>query len=509
MQPKSPWSFPGAFHYEVDLPLADGRIGIMFPMQRTLRPPNETAADGRPGMKKTAADCIPDNVTEIILESISDGVFTVDHQWRIMSFNRAAEKITGIRRAEAIGRRCWEVFRSNMCEEDCALKRTMASGSALTNSSTYIVNSEQKRIPISVSTALLKDGHGEVLGGVETFRDHSLVEALRKRLDGRFHIGDIVSRSDAMHEILAILPMVAESGSTVLLEGQTGTGKELLARAIHDASPRRKKPFMAINCSALPDNLLESELFGYKSGAFTNAVKDKPGYFAAAEGGTILLDEIGDTSPAFQVKLLRVLEEKAYAPLGSVRKTSSDVRIIAATNRNLDAMVGEGDFRQDLFYRINVVRLHLPPLKERKEDIPLLAHHFIEKLNMLRGVEIEGIDAEALQVLMSHDYPGNIRELENMIEHAFVLCQEGPIQAHHLPAGLSHRRTPVPDEQAPLAHTLCTTEAMTIMNALKRNGYNRLAAARDLGLHKSTLFRKIKRLGLVLPERDGRSKPVE
>jgi transcriptional regulator with PAS, ATPase and Fis domain len=309
-----------------------------------------------------------------------------------------------------------------------------------------------------------------------------------------------------MHEILAILPMVAESGSTVLLEGETGTGKELLARAIHTASPRKKKPFVAINCSALPDSLLESELFGYKSGAFTNAVKDKPGYFSATEGGTILLDEIGDTSAAFQVKLLRVLEEQAFVPLGAVKKVHSDVRVIAATNKNLSDLVNRGKFRQDLFYRINVVRMPLPALRERKEDIPLLIEHFIEKMNMLRGKAISGVDTEALQILMCHDYPGNIRELENIIEHAFVLCNAGPIQARHLPGGFATQALQASGQDT-LTHTLNSTESIAIINALKRNGYNRLAAARELGMHKSTLFRKIKRLGIVLPEKDGRSRP--
>ena len=350
----------------------------------------------------------------------------------------------------------------------------------------------------------MREKNGTVLGGVETFRDHSLVEALRKRLDGRFQIGDIVSRSNAMHEILAILPMVAESGSTVLLEGETGTGKELLARAIHNASPRKDKPFVAINCSALPDTLLESELFGYKAGAFTNAVKDKPGYFAATEGGTILLDEIGDTSSAFQVKMLRVLEEQAFVPLGAVEKVKADVRVIAATNKKLSNLVDSGQFRQDLFYRINVVRLKLPPLRERKEDIPLLIDHFIEKMNMLRGKSITGVDADTLRILMCHDYPGNIRELENIVEHAFVLCSTDLIQARHLPGNLAAQQPPANDQDT-LTHTLNTTEAIAIMNALKHHNNNRLAAARALGMHKSTLFRKIRKLGLVLPESDGRS----
>ncbi|MCP4692830.1 MAG: AAA domain-containing protein, partial [Desulfobacterales bacterium] len=272
------------------------------------------------------------------------------------------------------------------------------------------------------------DKDGSVLGGVETFRDHTLVEELRKELTARFRMGDMISASASMKKIFNILPMVAESDSTVLLEGETGVGKGMMARALHNLSPREEKPFVAINCGALPDALLESELFGYKAGAFTSAVKDKPGLFAAAEGGAILLDEIGDTSPAFQVKLLRVLEEHEYLPLGAVKKEKADIRIIAATNKNLSEMVEKGEFRQDLFYRIDVVRLKLPPLRERMEDVPLLVERFIEKMNRLRGKTVSGISREALETLMAHHFPGNIRELENIIEHAFVLCSTGDIE---------------------------------------------------------------------------------
>jgi len=455
-------------------------------------------------MKKNDFNNAPPNVTEIILESISDGVFTVDHNWKIMSFNSGAEKITGIPRIEAIGRHCWEVFRSNMCEGDCALKRTMKEGKSLVSTSTYIINSSKRRIPITVSTALLKNEKGEILGGVETFRDHSLVEELRKALTSRFKIGDIVSRSPSMQQIFNILPQVAESDSTVLIEGETGTGKELLARAIHNSSLRKDKPFVAINCSALPDTLLESELFGYKAGAFTHAVKDKPGYFALAEGGTILLDEIGETSSAFQVKLLRVLEEQEFQPLGAVSTTKANVRIIAATNKDLSDMMRKGEFRQDLFYRIHVVSLKLPPLRDRMEDLSLLIDHFIEKMNMLRGTAITGVDPDVLGILMNHNYPGNIRELENIIEHAFVLCSNGNIQAQHLPGHLSIPPIP-PKNRDSLFNTLKPVEANTILNALKRNNFSRKATARELGMHKSTLFRKIKRLGLALPEKNGRS----
>jgi PAS domain S-box-containing protein len=443
----------------------------------------------------------PASATEIILESISDGVFTVNHEWRIMSFNRAAEEITGIPRSEAIGRFCWEVFRSNMCEADCALRRTMMEGKTFVSTTTYIINSEKKRIPISVSTAPLKNEQGEILGGVETFRDNTVVEELRRELSSSFQQGDMVSRSPLMKKIFSILPKIAESDSTVLVEGETGTGKEIMAKALHNLSLRKDKPFVTINCGALPDTLLESELFGYKAGAFTNAVKDKLGYFAAADGGTILLDELGETSPAFQVKLLRVIEKREFQPLGGVGKQHTDVRIIAATNRNLAELLEQGGFRQDLFYRINIVRLQLPALRERKEDIPLLIERFIDKMNRLRGKAVTGIDDEALGLLIHHDYPGNIRELENIIEHAFILCSQGRIGLRHLPANLL--ASPSPPASLRTARNFSEEEA--IREALRRNGYNRLSAARELGMHKSTLFRKIKKLHLLLPAVDGRN----
>lgn len=445
------------------------------------------------------------NATETILESISDGVFTVNHEWRIMSFNRAAEEITGIPREEAIGRYCWEVFRSNMCEGDCALKRTMKVGKSFVSTSTYIINSEKQRIPIAVSTSLLRNEAGEVLGGVETFRDNSVVEELRRELSGSFHQGDMVSRSELMKKIFGLLPQIAESDSTVLIEGETGTGKELLARAIHDLSLRKDAPCIAINCGALPDTLLESELFGYKAGAFTNAAGDKDGYFSAASGGTIFLDELGETSPAFQVKLLRVVEEKEFQPLGSVEKQKADVRIIAATNKKLSLLVEQGDFRRDLFYRINIMRVQLPPLRERKEDIPLLIERFITKMNRVRGKSVTGIDDQAFKLLMQHDYPGNIRELENIIEHAFVLCSQGQIAVQHLPTHLELRSHTATKDYFSIQSAVESTEAEIIFTALERNGFNRAAAAKELGMHKSTLFRKIKKFHIDLPEIDGRS----
>jgi PAS domain S-box-containing protein len=434
--------------------------------------------------------------TQVILECISDGVFTIDYNWEITSFNRAAEEITGIGRKDAIGRHCWEVFRSNMCEAECALKKTMEEGRPYVSTSAYIINSSRKKIPISVSTSLLIDKNKDIIGGVEIFRDLSVVEDLRKELSASFQVEDIVSNSNAMKKIFNILPQVSHSDATVLIEGETGTGKELLARAIHNMGPRKNKPFVAINCGALPDTLLESELFGYKKGAFTHAVKDKPGKFSLAHGGTVFLDEIGDTSPAFQVSLLRVLQEHEFTPLGGVEKETSDVRIIAATNRDLTELMEADQFRQDLYYRVNVVRLFLPPLRLRMEDVPLLVERFVSKMNLRQGKFIQGIDQAVLAALMSHSFPGNIRELENIIEHAFVLARDGFITCEHLPGFLGKK--PVQTAGEPLDDPVKTAQINLISDALARNNYNRNAAAKDLGIHKSTLFRRIKKLGITL-----------
>ncbi len=458
--------------------------------------------DGRKGNRPQGGSL---RSTEIILESISDGVFTVDRDWRITSFNRAAEEITGISREEAIGKPCPEVFRASMCEVDCALRHTLETGTPVINRSAFIIDAEGRRIPISVSTALMQDEKGNIIGGAETFRDLSLVEELRKELAGRFQVGDLVSRSPSMRRIFDVLPQVAASDSTVLIEGETGTGKELLARALHSLSRRREKPFVAVNCGALPDTLLESELFGYKAGAFTGAERDKPGRFSLADKGTLFLDEIGEISPALQVRLLRALQERAFEPLGSTQTVHVNVRVIVATNRDLAVQAKKGAFRQDLFYRINVVRIAMPPLRKRKEDIPLLVDHFVARWNRIQGKSISGVSPEVLSFLMAHDYPGNIRELENIIEHAFVLCGDGRIEPRHLPEDFI-ARVPATTKRGGMSDTVRAMESQTIREALKRNGYNRLAAARDLGIHKSTLFRKMKALGIPLPEVDGRSR---
>jgi PAS domain S-box-containing protein len=429
----------------------------------------------------------------------------VDAEWRITSFNRAAEQITGISRIDAVGRRCSDVFRASMCETECALRHTLETGTSLVNRAAFIVNADGKRVPISLSTALLRDEHGGVIGGAETFRDLSLIEELRKEIQGRHQVGDIVSRSASMRHVLEVLPRIAESESTILLQGETGTGKELVARAIHGLSDRRDGPFVAVNCGALPDTLLESELFGYRAGAFTGAVKDKPGRFALAGGGTLFLDEIGEISQALQVRLLRVLQEREYEPLGATNTETADVRVVAATNRDLAALVDDGEFRQDLFYRIRVMQLDLPALRERREDIPLLVQHFVSVQNAVQKRQLTGMSRDAMAVLMAHSFPGNVRELQNIIEHGFMLCREGQIELEHLPKDLVPISIPTGNRRR-MEDVVTVVEAQAIREALARTSGNRLAAAAELGMHKSTLFRKVKSLGIELPEVDGRSR---
>lgn len=443
--------------------------------------------------------------TESILESISDGVFTVDASWRILSFNRAAERITGISRQDAIGRRCCDVFHSSMCERHCALQHTLETDEPIVNRAAFIIDGGGRRIPISVSTAILRDRSGRVVGGAETFRDLTLIEQMRKQIKDRVQVGDIVSSSESMRRVLELLPRIADSDATVLVQGETGTGKELVARAIHGLSPRRAGPFIAVNCGALPDTLLESELFGYKAGAFTGATRDKAGRFAMADGGTLLLDEIGEVSPALQVRLLRVLQDKVFEPLGATHSVKTSARVIAATNRDLTALVASGAFRQDLFYRVHVMKVDLPPLRKRREDIPLLVDHLIAKISATQGKEVPGVSPDVMAVLSAHEFPGNVRELQNVLEHALVLCDSGVIELGHLPREIVPGPI-VAQGHRSMADAVQATEAHAIRQALVRNEYNRLAAAKELGMHKSTLFRKIKQFGIELPEEDGRSR---
>lgn len=436
---------------------------------------------------------ITDLRQDIILDSIADGVFTVDSDWNITSFNRAAEKITGTTRSEAIGRKCWEVFHAEVCERSCLLKKTLKTNRPCINKTVQIVDKRGVAIPISISTAILKDSKGNVIGGVESFRDLSEIEELRKEVLGRYSFSDIITKDHSLLDLFGSLPVIARSDSPVLILGESGTGKELLAKAIHNLSRKTQDPFVAVNCGALPENLLESELFGYKKGAFTDAKADKPGRFDRARNGTLFLDEIGDLPKATQVKLLRVLQENVYEPLGSTEPVRSEARIIAATNRNLEQMVESGEFRQDLYYRVNVVPLTLPPLRERAGDIPLLVDHFMAHYNSVYNKSIERVSPEVMGILLEHKYPGNIRELENILQHAFVLCQGITIERRHLPGYLFRPQNRVKSEKE---QTWEEFEKRRIEEALARNKYNRTQTAKELGIHVATLWRKMKKYGI-------------
>ncbi len=438
----------------------------------------------------------------LILDSIADGVFTVDRNWNITSFNRAAEEITGWSREDAMGLSCSDIFHSSICGKNCAIAESLYTGAPVANRSITIRNSRGEKVPISISAAPLTDHEGNIIGGVETFRDLTTITTLREQLHQKYTFDAILSKSAAMQRLFGILPDIARSPSTVLILGESGTGKELVARALYNASDRADKPFVIVNCAALPETLLESELFGYKAGAFTDARKDKLGRFAAAEGGTLFLDEIGDLPGSVQVKLLRVLQEKVYEPLGSNLPVKADVRIITATNRNLQVLVNEGTFRNDLFYRLNVVKISLPPLRERKEDIPLLVDHFIKKYSAQQGKDIVGMSSAALTMLMRYDYPGNIRELENIVEYAFILCDGGYIQPQHLPDPFGAGSEPAEARSRRDAgpQTLEDIEKQAITLSLERNRWRKMATCRELGISKDTLRRKIERYAIMHPE---------
>ncbi len=440
---------------------------------------------------------------QTILSCVADGVFTVDGDFRITSFNRAAERITGVPASQAIGKKCSEVFHADICEQGCAIRRTVDTGRELVGVRAKILTSRGQSLPVSLSTAVLRDNDGEVLGAVETFRDLSAIERLRRELQHQYTLEDIVGKSKAFRKIFSILPDIAESGSTVLIEGASGTGKELLARAIHNLSPRRKRPYVVVNCGTLPPNLFESELFGYIKGAFTDAKQDKAGRVALAEGGTIFFDEIGDLPLATQVKMLRLLQEREYEPLGGIQPIHADVRVVAATNRKLLELVSQGQFRDDLYFRLAVVRVSIPPLRERREDIPYLVDHFTERFNAKRGTQVVGVTPAVMEIFMRHPFPGNVRELENLIEYGFVLCHGGLIDVKHLPedvqqmAGGQDLRGEMDDARDTSSSShLMAAEADAIVSALQAANGHLGETCRVLGISRTTLWRKMKKHGI-------------
>ncbi len=440
---------------------------------------------------------VDDAYLPLIFDNISHGIFTIDAEGTITSFNRKAEEITGWRRRAAIGRPCHEVFVADLCDEGCLLKQSIRTGERAEDRQVTITSKSGRKVPVSISTAALVDEAGGVRGGVEMFRDLTLERELRRQITGCYVFEDLVSKSPAMRKVFDVLPLLARSDSTVLIEGGSGTGKEVVARAIHDLGSRSNQPFVAVNCGALPDTLLESELFGYRKGAFTDAKTDKPGRFALAEKGTILLDEIGDLSLPMQAKLLRVLQTRQYEPLGGTASVKADVRILAATNTDLAEEVRRKRFRQDLYFRLNVVRVFLPPLLERRADIPLLVPHFIARFNALQGRRIQRCTESAMAALLAYDFPGNVRELENAIEHGFVVCAGDLIQMEDLPAHIleevGERTRALAFETKPLK----LAEAELIRETLAKHAGHRQRTAAELGISRNTLWRKMRKYDLL------------
>ncbi len=433
-----------------------------------------------------------ENCEIIIFDSLNEGLFTVDKDWNITFFNKRAEEITGISREKAIGKLCRSIFHSNVCDANCLLKEAIRNNKSISNRKIYIINSDGCRIPLLINGSPLKDEKGNIIGGVETFQDISEIEELKKELKGKYSYYDFVTIDKKLLKILEILPQIARSDSNILITGESGTGKELIARALHNLSNRKEHLLVPVSLGALPENLVEAELFGYAKGAFTGAYKPQKGKFVHAEKGTIFLDEIGDIPLQTQVKLLRTIQERVIQPLGSNDTINIDVRIVSATNKDLEKMMKTGQFREDLYYRINVVNVHLSPLRERKGDIPLLINHFIEKFNIIKEKNIQGIAPDALAVLAAYNYPGNIRELENIIEFCFIMTKGALITIQSLPEKFKVRE----NNEIIMPVSLKQIEKKAILESLKRNNYKVMATCRELGISKDTLRRKRKQFGI-------------
>ncbi|MFP4163158.1 MAG: sigma-54 interaction domain-containing protein [Chitinispirillaceae bacterium] len=454
--------------------------------------------------EKLSAQC-----QDMILQTLAEGLFIIDKKGTIIYCNKALEQMTGRPKTQLVGQSCCTLMKEACSPPpDCSLY----SRGSVTDTECSIKHISGKTIPVIKNARVLTDADGEILGAVETLTDISKLKTTEQRLTHlerqfkrRDGIGALVGRSSRMQELYSLLEMAAQSHATILISGESGTGKELAASAIHLSSSRASAPFVKVNCSAIPESLLESELFGHVRGAFTGAVKDKAGRFELADTGTLFLDEIGDISPLIQVKLLRFLQEKEYERLGESITRKADVRIISATNRDLKKLVQEGKFREDLYYRLKVFVVHIPPLRERKEDIGILIEHFIGKFNKETGKKITGVTHDSAVMLMDYSWPGNVRELENAIEHAFVTCPRGKIDVFDIPAEIrraqmrkdanqnstAEKNTETTDLLYPSTPRVSSEE---LLQTLKECNGNRSEAARKLGIDRTTLWRRINRL---------------
>ena len=436
---------------------------------------------------------------KIILDNLDVGIFTVDKGGRITFFNTAAEKISGFNRREILGEPCSIIFGGEKAQEICSMQDTIVNGQPRSSRQGKMMTRDGGTMPIRAKYMALRNEKGTIVGGLTTFHDLTLVQQLKQAMKDRYTFHDMIGKSPTMHQIFEMINVVAATDATILIEGATGTGKDLLAKVIHSASQRVDKPFVKVNCAAIPDNLLESEMFGYVKGAFTGAERDKTGRFQEADGGTIFLDEIGDLPLALQAKLLRVLEDKEFYRLGSRHTVNVNVRIISASNRNLENLVAKRLFREDLYYRLNLFQIELPELKDRKVDLPILIGHILRRLSAANGSRLPDVSEKVMEILLNYHYPGNVRELENILEHALIICQGDTIQLRHLPEYLQSRpatRMHGAPAEAPLPYGLANREREKVIAMLQQHNWHRSKTARALGMDRTTLWRKIKKYGI-------------
>ncbi|MBW2514822.1 MAG: sigma 54-interacting transcriptional regulator [Deltaproteobacteria bacterium] len=464
-------------------------------------------------MTHTEQDALDPRFASYLLESMADGVFTLNREGEITSWNASMEKISGYSAQEALGRTC-TILRFNLC-----LKKSCPSGikecgiyerGAVDAKECALRHKDGYDVPVLKSARLVKNGHDSVIGIVETITDltelkkaRQQIEEISRKLGDVHRLDNIIGKSRAMQDVFSAIRAASASEATVLIQGESGTGKELVAGAIHYNGDRAGKPLVTVNCSALTESLLESELFGHAKGAFTGAIRDRKGRFEEAEGGAVFLDEIGEISPFIQVKLLRVLQEREIERVGESRRRNIDIRVIAATNRDLYQLVRTGEFRQDLYYRLKVFPIDVPPLRHRKEDIPLLASHFIAWQNKKTDKQIQGLSQTALRLFMDHAWPGNVRELENAIEHAFVLCDEKEIDIFDLPVELRKAKyqPALTDRTGEPYHERGDGRHLTkesLESLLSECNWNKAEVARRVGLSRTAIWKYMKKWGIPL-----------
>jgi PAS domain S-box-containing protein len=439
-----------------------------------------------------------------VIDTMLEGLMLVDPDGRIVFVNRAFEQLSGYSLDELVGKSC-EVIGCDTCfgtraegkDKYCALFK---EGNVRRRKCIFR-RKDGTAVHVLKNAATIKDHNGMVVGGVENMTDLSplvaqeeVITKLRKQLQGMDGFHGLLGSSLPMLKVFDLITSAASSDAPVIIYGESGTGKEMVAAAVHRLGPRASGPYIKVNCAALNENLLESELFGHVKGAFTGAEQNRIGRFEAADQGDIFLDEIGDLPMATQTKLLRVVQEKEFERVGDHKPISLDVRVIAATNKDLEKLMTEGQFREDLYYRLNVIPIYLPPLRARREDIPLLTEAFMQRLQLKTGKSITGIGKDAMEQLLTYDWPGNVRELINAVEYGFVLCPQGEITSEHLPAkiGSGVKNVIVPRTESTMA-SVQQEERRKLLEALRASGGNKTAAARLLGVSRVTLWKRLKK----------------